>query len=201
MEETKKGIIGVVAFLLCIFFFMLPVIQYTNNSNIALSGWQISTIRFKTLIVKEKELIDDELKKILENTEIEYSEIDNLEIIENTTEVESNEIDLIQIKEKDVTLNDILLDIYENNQIGINLSVVIFILLIIPIALIIMPFLKISFSILRNMFFVGTILNIVFIVIIYTIFGMYFKPSIFYWIILLIYIGMCGVIQYFKVSK
>ena len=44
-EKSIKGIIGVVAFLLCIFFFILPLAQCTQDSSIAYSGWEIAKDR------------------------------------------------------------------------------------------------------------------------------------------------------------
>jgi len=45
INKTIKGIIGVVAFLLCIFFFILPIAQCTQDSNLAYSGWEIAKDR------------------------------------------------------------------------------------------------------------------------------------------------------------
>lgn len=45
VEKSLKGIIGVVALILCLFFFTLPLAQCSQDSSIAANGWEIATDR------------------------------------------------------------------------------------------------------------------------------------------------------------
>jgi hypothetical protein len=157
MEQTKKGMIGVVAFLLCIFFFMLPLVQCTQDSSMAYTGWEIASG------------ISDSVSSGNDNLDTVIRDVSN----------------------------------YLNTSIpkGSNFQFLVFLLLIIPIVFIVLAFTKASSAIIRIVSLIGLALKIAFIIVVYAKYSDYFIPTIFCWIILFIYIGLCVFILYEKTKK
>jgi hypothetical protein len=189
MDGTKKALIGVAAFILCIFFFMLPLIQYTQDSSIAPTGWKIASS--KSIPVSSG--INES------NTVIEIEQGDEaLEISSGTDEL----VTAIEIEQGDEVL-DVSSDINEldttsNENIPIknDINFLVFALLIVPIVVIILTFTKVSFTVLRNVYLIGITVKIAFIIVVYARYGDYFIPTIFSWIILAIYIGLSAFSHY-----
>ena len=184
MDGTKKALIGVAAFILCIFFFMLPLIQYTQDSSIAPTGWKIAmskSIPVSSGINESNTVIEieqgDEALEISSGTD----ELDTAIEIEQGDEVLDVSSD---INELDTTSN-------ENIPIKNDINFLVFALLIVPIVVIILTFTKVSFTVLRNVSLIGITVKIAFIIVVYARYGDYFIPTIFSWIILAIYIGLC----------
>jgi hypothetical protein len=117
------------AFLLCILFFTLPLVQCTQDSSMTATGWEIAT---------------------------------------------------------------------DKSEMRSEAAPLVFLLLIVPIVLLILTFTSISFVMLRNVSLIGLLTKIIFIIVVYTQYGDYFVPTIFCWLVLAIYIGLCGFAQYYK---
>jgi len=147
MEQTRRGMFGIFAFLLVIFFFMLPIVQCTQESTMAYTGWEISVSK------------------------------------SNSTSSDNDNFD----KTISGISNYLNVNIPGNN----NAHILVFLLLIVPIIFIVLAFTNVSFIVLRNVSLIGLAVKVTFIIIVYAKYGDYFIPTIFCWLILGIYIGIC----------
>ena len=198
--ETEKSILGVASFLLCLFFFIFPLVQYIQDSSIAPTGWKIATIIFTPKTSDEIEnIIEVETTDIDGNLIIEINDFDKIENIneieifnESIIEFEIN--NLIENTDKD-EFNEIIIDtqviMEEIIPKGNYANILVFLFLIIPIVYIVLLFSNISFLKLLIVPVIGLLLKITFIIIVYMQYGVYFIPTIFSWIILVIYMGLC----------
>jgi ribosomal protein L40E len=76
--------------------------------------------------------------------------------------------------------------------------VFIFILLIIPAILLICSLAKASFTTLRNISITGALAKLIAIIVLYTNYADYYRATVYTWLILFIYIGLCIFTHYYK---
>jgi hypothetical protein len=230
IDKTKKGMFGVVAFLLCVFFFMLPLVQFTQDEaradillvtkggslDLEASGsdllWSVrstsdgsGTVADDTMIVASTTLKNGRTLKVDRN---ETSPV--LYVIVRSKEgdiVDIKPIRVVQVTGWAMATSGILdgktpWEKEEALALGINikLNFLIFVLLLIPLMLIGVVFTKFSFTFLRNVSIIGPIAIIVFIIVVNTQY-VFFTPTIFSWIILILYICLFAFMQYCHISE
>jgi hypothetical protein len=240
IDKTKKGIFGVVAFLLCIFFFMLPLVQFTQNTAdgnmlmVSIGGtldleasasdlsWSVSSsgdgsgpVADNTVIAASTTAKNSFTLRVGRN---EPAPI--LYVI--VTSKEGNIVDTMPIKVvqvTEITLNSSraatgwkmatgLMDgkTPEENEEGlangVNLksNILVFVLFLIPLLFIGIVFTKFSFAFLRNVSIIGPIAAVGFIIMA-TKQYVFFTPTIFSWIILVLYTGLFAFMQYCHISE
>jgi hypothetical protein len=197
MDRTKRAIIGVVAFLMCLFFFMLPIVQFTLDSSIAFTGWESSNVYIPVSsdIDGSESIINDIFDYLKEHNK---SGNNNLRDELNKSLMEISSLLDIDIPNMDdftfyIKLNKVIGEISDYYNIDIPnrnyINLLVITLLIIPILVIVLVFTKVSLRFLRNILLIGVLFNMAFIIIIYGFLGKYFVPTIFCWIILAFYIG------------
>jgi hypothetical protein len=240
IDKTKKGMFCVVAFLLCVFFFMLPLVQFTQNTaggNMLMVGkggsldleasgsalsWSVSSTGDGSGPVAEKTTIAPSTTAKNNFT---------LKVDRNETETvlyvivmsnESNIVDTMPIKVvqvTDITLNSSraatgwkmatgLMDgktpeeKAEGLADGVNIkpNFLVFVLLLIPLMFIGMVFTKFSFTFLRNISIIGPLAAVLFIIMTDKQY-VFFTPTIFSWIVLILYLGLFAFMQYCHISE
>jgi len=151
-----------------IFFHVSSCTIYSSqDSTIAVTGWEIATVG----IIVDETVID--------------------ETVVNAITLDETVIN--EIVPDETVVDEIIPNI---SEISIQTNFFVFALLVLPIALLVITFTKISFSVLRNICIIGILTKIAFIIFVYTQYGKYFIPTIFCWMITAIYIVLCVFTQY-----
>jgi hypothetical protein len=239
IDKTKKAMFGVGAFLLCVFFFMLPLVQFTQNTaggnpllaikgeslDLELSGvvlsWSVSSTGDGSGPVADNTVIAvSTTKKIVFTLDVAGDEpATDLYVI-----VKSLEGDYT-IPVKVVQVSGITLDSRraasgwamatggmkggetpEEKEEGLATGVsikpnpLVFVLLLIPLMFIGILFTKFSFAFLRNVSITGPIAAIIFIITANNQY-VFFTPTIFSWIVFIIYTGLFAFMQYCHISE
>jgi hypothetical protein len=241
IDKTKKGMFGVVAFFLCVFFFMLPFVQFTQNTagdNMLMvsKGGSLDLEAGESGLSWSVSSAGDGSGPVSERTTVAASTTAKnsftLRVDPNETApilyviVKANEYNVVDTKPiKVVQVMDIALNSgraasgwkmatggimdgktpgekEEGLAVGVNIkpNFLVFVFLLIPLMLIGILFTKFSFTFLRNISIIGPIAVIAFIIMVNKQY-VFYTPTIFSWIILILYIGLFAFMQYCHISE